>query len=185
MLRVGAWRLPLIFFCLLITTAKVSSASVPAVHTLESLKVAYMYNLAKFTRWPVSTWKTPESSFQFCVYGSGRVSNELQTLHNKKITGHSIVLYQPLNEADFSQCNALYIEPSEHLRYRYIISLINRNAVLTISDDGRFLRHGGLINLVEKDQRLRFEVNMRRLSQTELKLSSKLLKIAILVDKPR
>ncbi|WP_028864264.1 YfiR family protein [Psychromonas aquimarina] len=183
MLRGGALRLRLAFFCLLITAAEVNSA--PAVHALETLKAAYMYNMAKFTRWPASTWDSPDGVFQFCVYGSGRVADELQTLHNKKIAGHSVVVQKPLNEADFRQCHALYIDPSEHRRYRYILSLINRSAVLTISDDTRFLRHGGLINLVEKDQRLRFEVNMRRLSQTELKLSSKLLKIAILVDKPR
>ncbi len=184
MVRGVALRFWLLLLCFVMMACEVLPALAMS-RPLDSLKVAYIYNIAKFTRWPASTWASPDSPFQFCLYGEGGVVDELQSLAKKEISGHPIILLKPAKEADFSQCNALYISVAERRRYRYLLSLINQKTVLTISDDGLFLRHGGLINLLEKEQRLRFEVNMQQLSRSELKLSSKLLKLAILVDNPR
>lgn len=180
----GPWRFILLFLCIVVMLAALNLA-LAATPDLRALKVAYIYNLAKFTRWPASTWVEPKSPFLFCTYGEGEVSDGLQQLQDKEIGGHPVTLLQLDNELDFKQCHALYIEPTERRRYRYLLSLIDPDKVLTVSEDRSFLRNGGLVTLVEKDQRLRFEVNMLKLSESELKLSSKLLKIAFLIDNPR
>lgn len=154
-------------------------------HSISSLKVAYLYNIAKFTEWPAGTWETTNSPFYFCSYGSDDIVEELQTLQDKTIAGHPVRLLQPNQEADFRLCHAFYIDTDKRTRYRYLLSLINQQKVLTISDDGPFFDYGGLINLIEKDQRLRFEVNTQQLAGSQLKFSSKLLQLAILVDSER
>ncbi len=153
--------------------------------TLASLKAAYVYNLAKFTRWPDVSWDSPSSPFQLCLYGDGKITAELEKLDNRMLGKHPIRVKKPVTEEAFAQCHLLYISATERRRYRYLLSLIHRNSVLTISNDGHFLRHGGLVNLIEQAQRLHFEVNMEQLSRSELNLSSKLLKLAILVNNPR
>ncbi|MFT6984354.1 MAG: hypothetical protein ACJAT7_000141 [Psychromonas sp.] len=173
----------LLFFPLVMAYEECFASATP--RAINSLKVAYIYNIAKFTRWPDATWNSPTAPFQLCFYSKDRMDEELQTLQQKEISGHPIVLLQPESKLDFQQCNVFYINTSERNRYRYILSLINQKTVLIISDDSPFFDSGGLINLVEIDQRLRFQVNRLQLVRSELQFSSKLLKLAILVDNPR
>jgi len=173
------YRIPLL--CLLVMLCAMRSA-LAAPHVINPLKVAYIYNIAKFTRWPAEIWTSPTAPFQLCFYAKESVEKELQTLQKKEINGHPIALLEPEDEQDFKQCHALYIDSKERHRYRYLLSLINQQTVLIISDDSPFFDYGGLFNLVEKDQRLRFQVSTQQLSQSQLKFSSKLLKLAIMVD---
>lgn len=148
----------------------------------DALKVAYIYNITKFTRWPDSSWTDRRDPFILCFYGEDSVSRSLSKLQNKKINDHLIKLLKVENDHDFKSCNALYIDTQDRRRYRYLLSQINQKIVLVITDHSPFFNAGGLINLVEKDKRLRFQVSQKQLSISQLKLSSKLLKLAILVD---
>ena len=174
----------LLLFCWSITAGKTSFVSA-APAAINPLKVAYIYNIAKFTRWPEKTWATPDAPFLLCFYGKSDLDEGLKALEKKEVHGHPITLLKPEQEADFQQCNALYIDTQDRRRYRYLLSLTDAKTVLTVSDDSPFFDSGGLVNLVEKDQRLRFEVNMQQLSRSQLKFSSKLLKLAILIDNAR
>ncbi|WP_372880954.1 YfiR family protein [Psychromonas sp.] len=174
----------LLLFCWSVTVGKIRSVSA-APAAINTLKVAYIYNIAKFTRWPENTWASTDAPFKLCFYAKNGFQDGLKTLEKKEVNGHPIILLKPEQEADFQQCNAFYIDTEDRRRYRYLLSLIDPKTVLTISDDTPFFDYGGLVNLVEKDQRLRFEVNMQQLAHSQLKFSSKLLKLAILVDNTR
>lgn len=154
-------------------------------HSVNAVKVAYLYNIAKFTQWPTDTWTSSTAPFYFCSYGADNLKEELQTLQHKKVGGHPITLLTPKKENDFNMCHAFYVDTTERNRYRYLLSLLQQEKVLIISDESPFFSQGGLINLVEKGNRLRFEVNTQQLENSQLKFSSKLMKLAILVDSSR
>ncbi|MDX2369654.1 MAG: YfiR family protein [Colwellia sp.] len=150
-----------------------------------SLKAAYVYNIAKFTRWPESVLSTKENPFKLCLYGDDDTIAQLNLLANRSMQSHTILVKTITTETALNDCHILYISAKENRRYRYLLSLINRKTTLTISSDSRFLRLGGLINLTELEQRLQFEVNMEELAHSKLTLSSKLLKLGKLIEKPR
>ena len=54
--------------------------------------------------------------------------------------------------------------------------------ILTVSDIDDFARAGGMIGLVEAEQRIRFDINLATARQANLKLSSQLLKLATIVE---
>ena len=57
--------------------------------------------------------------------------------------------------------------------------------VLTVSDVPEFCERGGIIGLVKKDDKVRFEVNRAAADRAQLVLSSELLKVATkVIDKP-
>lgn len=147
-----------------------------------AVKVAYIYNIAKFTRWPESTWNEPKDPFILCSYGEDDVSHELTILDNKKIDDHPITVVNVQNDQDFQDCNALYISTDDSRVYRYLLSQIDQQTVLTITDESPFFDAGGFVNLVRENQRLRFQISNQQLANTQLILSSKLLKLSILVD---
>lgn len=151
-------------------------------NSASALKVAYIYNIAKFTRWPTSTWDTSKDPFILCFYAEDNVSNDLPTLQNKKIDEHPIAVMKVINDEDFEQCNALYLNTDDSRLYRYLLSQIDSQTVLTITDDSPYFDSGGFVNLVQENKRLRFQISNQQLSSTKLILSSKLLKLSILVD---
>lgn len=173
---------PLLFYLLML----VYTATPVFAHELQStaLKVAYIYNIAKFTSWPDSTWSNPSDPFQLCFYGDDEVSNNLGQLENKQVNGHDIVLVEAQTKDDYKGCNIFYIDTTDRRRYRYLMSLIDQHSVLVVSDNSPFFASttGGLINLIETEQRLHFQVSKKQLADSQLKFSSKLLKLAILVD---
>ncbi|WP_435237013.1 YfiR family protein [Psychromonas sp. PT13] len=149
---------------------------------MSALKVAYIYNIAKFTNWPESTWSNASDPFHLCFYGDDQVSEEFIQLKDKQINGHRIELVKVQSNDDYKNCHIFYIDTDERRRYRYLLSLIDQHSVLVVTDNSPFFDTGGLINLVETDQRLQFQVSKKQLADSQLKFSSKLLKLAILVD---
>lgn len=163
----------------------VDSTEATTAKSLAELKAAYIYNIAKFSRWP--EWKVADShsTLNLCVYGSDDVADKLRALSGQMIGRHNIQVTQPRVETDFRQCHLLYIDPNERRLYRYILAYVNQQAVVTISDEKRFIRSGGLINLAEKNQRLHIEINKQLADKQQVGFSSKLLKLAEIVGGQR
>lgn len=149
------------------------------------LKVAYIYNIANFTRWPDSTWDKLSDAFILCSYGTDIISSGLDKLESKLINKRPTLVINVKEDQDLKDCNALYINTDQRRSYRYLLSKINQQNVLVIANNTPFFDFGSLINLIEKDKRLRFQVSKKQLSKSQLNLSSKLLKLAILVDDVR
>ncbi|WP_413693251.1 YfiR family protein [Psychromonas sp. KJ10-2] len=149
---------------------------------ISTLKVAYIYNIAKFTSWPDTTWNNPEDAFVLCAYGEDEVTSELSMLTGKKVATHPISVVEVKSDQDYRHCHVFYISTDDRNLYRYLLSQIELQKVLTITDQSPHFTSGGFINLVEHNNRLRFQVSNQQLSTTQLVLSSKLLKLSILVD---
>jgi hypothetical protein len=77
----------------------------------------------------------------------------------------------------------LYISSSEENRLREVLAALDKSAVLTVSDIPRFSQRGGMIQFVQENNKIRFEVNLASATAAGLSLSSELLKVAIIVRK--
>jgi hypothetical protein len=55
-------------------------------------------------------------------------------------------------------------------------------AVLTLSDDPSFAHQGGIAHFYVQDDRLRFAINLEAARRAQLKLSSRLLTMATLIN---
>ena len=51
--------------------------------------------------------------------------------------------------------------------------------VLTVADTAGFLDHGGIINFVLEGSKVRFEINQEAAERAGIKISSKLLRLAV------
>jgi hypothetical protein len=63
-----------------------------------------------------------------------------------------------------------------------LLSDLRGSSTLTVGEIKGFADLGGVINLVVEENKLRFEINLRAARQTRLKISSKLLALAKIVD---
>lgn len=143
------------------------------------VKAAYLYNFAKFVKWPSDSKAARNSSFTICVLGNDPFGGALETtVSGEKIDGKPAAVKRIAGVRDASTCNILYIAPSERWRVGEILSTLNRDSTLTVSDIPEFTDRGGMIGFVLDSGRVRFKINLSAAQEARLNLSSELLKVA-------
>jgi hypothetical protein len=160
---------------LLFTTAR---AQAPAA-TEYQLKAAYLYNFAKFVEWPPESFNSPGAAVQICVLGQNPFGEDLEiAVRNKTVNGRAIRVQQVRKVRGIPTCHILFIASNEASQLEAILEQLRGVSVLTVSDIAGFATHGGMINLVLDNDRIRFEVNAKAACDARLKISSKLLSLA-------
>lgn len=169
---------------LLLTTAiLISLLAIPSWaqqdHPSESqVKAVYLYNFGKFVHWPADRAPHPDS-LAICVFGKDPLGPVLDsTVAGESIDGKKITVSRPSRIQDTGECNILFISSSEEDHLAPILSMARRAGVLTVSDMPRFAEHGGVIEFVMQEGKIRFQVNRAAAEQSGLALSSQLLKVA-------
>lgn len=151
------------------------------MHPTESqVEAAYLYNFGKFVRWQDQSTNT--ASIKICVLGKDPFGNVLDsTVAGESIDGRKILVKRIVKIQDAATCNILYISSSEESRLGFILSSVQHFAPLTVSDIPNFVERGGIIQFVQQQGRIRFEVNLLAAEQSHVSLSSELLKVAVRV----
>jgi len=84
--------------------------------------------------------------------------------------------------AEARSCHVLFISQPDTETLKQALERVRGLPVLTVSESSDFLRLGGMINFVVEQDRVRFEINLEAAEQHHLKLSSKLLAVARVVN---
>ncbi len=146
---------------------------------LRLLKAAFVFNFAKFTRWPEQAWGNTADPLKLCITGDDHLIDALKQLRGKTIQKRKVSIL-PLEDAQASgMCHMLYVARSEWERVPSLVDSMRDKPVLTISEIPNFARSGGIIELTERQDRIRFIINQDGAQRTGLKLSSRLLSLAI------
>jgi len=145
------------------------------------LKVAFIYNFAKFTRWPASAWNG-HVPLNLCTAGEDELVSSLQYLGHEMIKGRPVTI-KAFGDGDGNPaCHVLYIAASEHDDFARLIEQTRDLPVLTISEIRGFADAGGMIQLYRARNRVRFKINPGVADARGLRLSARLLDLAERVD---
>ena len=152
----------------------------PADSPASRLKVAFLYNFTKF-----ATWQEPgfsaQASISVCVLGKDAVSAELETIRAKSAQGRPLSLLLLGTVSQAKNCNVLFVSKSEKNKVPDILKFLGDANVLTVSDIDGFATAGGIIELVNEDGRITFDVNLDTARRVGLNLHAQLLKVARVV----
>jgi hypothetical protein len=144
------------------------------------VKAAYLYNFGRFVEWPAKA--APDGSFTVCVLGQDPFGPTLDaTLSGETIGGKSVVAKRISGPEESGSCQILFLSLTEGSHLNKIISTVNKEPVLTVSDMPQFAQRGGMIQFVLEGKKVRFEVNLTATQHAGLTLSSELLKVATTV----
>jgi hypothetical protein len=139
------------------------------------LKVALSYNFAKFTHWPDSL---ANEAFTFCYFDKNYTEafNQLKgkTVAKKQIKTRKLSYSDKIND-----CQLLYLSKADQSVLVNTLLTMQKLPILTVSDSPDFLTSGGMIEFVVANNKMRFKVNNTRITQVDLNLSSKVLKLAL------
>lgn len=173
--RLYVWR----FFAMLATicAAVVGAQSQNVGPTESQVKAAYLFNFGKFVHWPADPKQ--ENALQICVLGKNPFGSVLdatvrgETIEGKRVMARAIPTLQ-----EAAGCNILFIAASEESRLSVILSAAKEERLLTVSDIPHFVERGGMIQLINQEDRIRFAVNVDPIEDAKLTVSSELLKVA-------
>ena len=145
------------------------------------LMAVYIYNFAKFTRWPEWIYDSAAAPIQLCVLGEDPFGVALDQLEGKAVGTRKLQVKRYPRVAVVSDCHVLFISRSELDRLELILRTIEYQPILTVSDIDDFSARGGMITLSTRDRRVRFAVNPHVAASAGLEISSKLLELATIV----
>jgi hypothetical protein len=85
---------------------------------------------------------------------------------------------KPTVRSELQRCDIAFIGIAEKKRMDEVLEAFAGTGVLSISDLDQFARHGGMIELTRKADKIRFAVNIDAVTRNGLRISSKLLQLA-------
>lgn len=166
----------LIVFCVFLAVN--FSRGQQARPTESQVKAAYLFNFGKFVRWPAVS-PGSDDSLEICVLGKNPFGSVLDdTVRGETIEGRKVIAKTLPALQDAGGCRILFVSLSEEGRVAGILSEAKHLKALTVSDIPHFAEHGGMIEFINQEERIRFEVNAAPLEEAGLTVSSELLKVA-------
>lgn len=152
------------------------------IPTEYQVKAAFLYNFSKFVEWPDKAFSNNTTSINICVLGRNPFGNSIDSISDKSVQGRTIQIIINPDSEHLNKCHILFISESEKGRLARIFNLLNYSSVLTVADLEGFASAGGMINLIMKDKKVSFEINLKAARKADLKISSQLLKLAVMVQ---
>jgi hypothetical protein len=158
-----------------------AQSAAPPTASERSVKAAYIYRFLSYVEWPASVLP-PGVPLVIGVLGADDVAVELeQILRNRTGDDRAIVVRRLAPGDAWVGLNVLYVGQEAMPRVQQVAKALHDRAVLTISDADGAVDRGAVIGFVQIDSRLRFEVNTAAAERSRLKLSSRLLNVALRV----
>lgn len=147
------------------------------------VKAAFLYNFAKFVEWPALTFKTDKDPLRICVLGQNPFGNALvEGVGGKTVLGRPLVVSGISDPGQGADCQIVFVGSSERKRLRSIFADLRMTGILTVGESEGFATQGGIVNFKLEDGRVRLEINIEAAGQAKLRISSKVLSLAQIVN---
>lgn len=145
------------------------------------VKAAFLFNFVKFVEWPAEAFAGERAPVTICVFGEdpfGRVLDAV--IQGERVGERALVVERLDSRDDFEACHVLFVSPSERDRMAQVLARVEGEPVLTVGDTEGFLRAGGIVNFILEGTKVRFVINQGTAERSGLRISSKLLRLAMM-----
>jgi hypothetical protein len=163
-----------------------AASSASAVFSADAVKAAYLINFIRFTEWPASSGG---ASFVIGIAGNHELEDQLWKIADGKlIQGRTMRVRRLSTVSDAEGCQVVYIQTDAARSEAVIVTTqewlaaVRGKAVLTVASEPEFLNKGGIINFYAEGNNLRFEIAPHTAESVGLRLSSRLLALARIVN---
>jgi hypothetical protein len=155
-------------------------AAAQQTFTAEEVKAGFLYHFSAFVNWPDAT---PTDPIVVGVLGGEEVETELLRIAAaKRQPGRSILVRRLRAGEDLAGLHIVYVGASESQRLERVVAALRGGPTLIVSDTPDGLERGAMINFVTAD-RVQFEISLDSAHRGGLRLSPRLLSVAVRVKK--
>lgn len=166
----------LCFYCIApVNSRTVEKQTVMAVLTL---------NIARFTSWPERIFNAKEPIINLCVIGDNLVQQSFNNINKKVINNKTLHIINLSRLRNVNQCQLLYVSKMDRNKLKPLLVEMRGVPILTIGENVEFIQAGGMVGLEQVNGKMQIKINLPIIKQSELVISSRLLKLAEIVDFP-
>lgn len=175
LLMVAAWSAP----------GAIGSEDPPARQE-QDVKAAFLYKFPTYVDWRPGTFPQPATPIVIGVAGDDAIADALRVLVAGRKAGERPVEIRPLAPGAFPEgIHMLFVGRGASTHVPRLAPMAARRGVLLVTDYEGALDDGSAINLLVIDQRVRFEVSLDATERAGLKVSSRMLAVALWVRPAR
>jgi hypothetical protein len=143
------------------------------------IHAAMLFNFVKYVQWPD---ETEAGEFVVGVIGDENVFATLQKWYDGKPKGSKKYVIKKLASAEEAgNCQVVYIGKSKNREFDAVKTSTIGKSILTVTDGNGLGQKGSCINFKVIDGKLKFELNQATVNASNLKVSSQLSSMAILL----
>ncbi len=147
----------------------------------EKYQSLFIYNFTKYIKWP-DTYSP--NSFVIAVIGNSAILDDLNGMaaSKKQTSGGATIEIKKYNSVDeIGVCHILFISENAVDKLGQIEAKTSGKPVLLVTDTPGMATQGSIINFIEKDGKIKFELNEAQATKRNLAVSSSLTSLAILI----
>lgn len=185
--RSGARRLAIWAGAVLMLGSALLGASLPVQAQISSteeykLKLAFLYNFAKFVEWSPEVFPSPKAPLNICIVGRDPFDSELeQQVGERAINGHPCMTRRLRSSDDLSACQIIFVPAASDSSLPAVLRQAGASGAIIVGETAGFASRGGMVNFVLEGTRLRFEVNLEASQRNPSRISSRVLTLAKIV----
>jgi hypothetical protein len=146
------------------------------------IKAVLVIRLVKFVEWP---GEAPAEPLNICILGESNTAAGLQALQGQSVREREIRVRKLASSTagpDLRGCQVLFVAEGVREVSPGLLYGSGNPALLTISEMPDFSKRGGIISLVNLDNRVTFDVHLRYAREAGLQIGAPLLQLARVVD---
>lgn len=148
------------------------SANAQDVSRQDQVRAAMVVNFGRYAEW---SNQEPQNAMTVCVAQEATIRDAITALQGSSFDGITVSVTL-LEQTSPSSCHIAYV--GEALANPADTRVLNDAGVLTVSDAAGFSEYG-VIELVSIGRQTRFKVNNQVAQQSNIQLSSRLLRLAV------
>ncbi|MEO6709129.1 MAG: YfiR family protein [Planctomycetota bacterium] len=150
-----------------------------------SVKAAFLFNFARYVKWPKSAFESADSPLIVAVFGKNPFDKVLENAFKGKLVDeHPLLVVYLESRAALKSCHMIYLPESEHSYLEPICANYKDQPVLIVSESIAAAEQGAHVGFYAEKSKVRFAINELVAKAARLEVSSELLKLAKIVKSP-
>ncbi len=142
------------------------------------LKLAFLFNFAKFVEWPADAFPNSQAPLNICIVGRDPFDAELERqVTERNLYGHPVAIRILRANDDFGGCHIIFLPASSDGSLPGVLKRLDGSAI-TVGESAGFGARGGVVNFVVEGTNFRFAVNLSAAQRTRCRISSRVLALA-------
>lgn len=143
------------------------------------VKAAFLFNFAKFTEWPPGRLTSTEPLVIGCFSGPDFIEALEATVAGRTVGSRRILVKRVGGADDLRGCHILFVARAQDDSATALLARGKQMHILTVGESAGFTARGGMIGFVLADGGVKFAINQQQTDLAGLKISSKLLGLAV------
>ncbi|QJT09751.1 YfiR family protein [Oceanidesulfovibrio marinus] len=149
--------------------------------TEQEVKVALLYKFAKFVEWSEVRMREAKT-FRICILGRNPFGEALGLLEGKQIKDMPLAVHFAREPAEVGACHIVFVGRDWAERFDEVLATLGSRGVLFVGDISGFAQRGGVLEFSLENGRVGFAINPDAARREGLAISSKLMRLARVVD---